>query len=154
MAPARPRTIMRRLAQALLASALAAASAVVPARADENSDRCFKDEGEAAIAACTRAIQSARYSGGTLAAIYHNRAIELRQDGDYDRAIADYGQAIHIDAEFTGAYAGRGLAHEGKGEVEQAKTDYRKALAVAPKYEDGQWAHEMASARLKALGES
>jgi tetratricopeptide (TPR) repeat protein len=145
---------MRRIAQALLASALAAASTVGPARADENSERCFKDEGEAAIAACTRAIQSARFSGGTLATIYHNRAIELRQDGDYERAIADYSQAIHIDAEFTGAYVGRGLAQEGKGEVEKAKTDYRKALTVAPKYDDGQWAHEMASARLKALGEN
>jgi tetratricopeptide (TPR) repeat protein len=154
MAPARACPIMRRLALALLASTLAAASAVGPVRADENSDRCFKDEGEVAIAACTRAIQSARFSGGTLAAIYHNRAIELRQDGDYDRAIADYSQAIHIDAEFTGAYAGRGLALEGKGEVEKAKTDYRKALAIAQKYDDGQWAHEMAGARLKALGEN
>ena len=47
---------------------------------------------------------------------------------------------------------GRGLAYEGKGDVEKAKTDYRKALAVAPKYDDGQWAHETAGARLKALG--
>jgi Tfp pilus assembly protein PilF len=46
------------------------------------------------------------------------------------------------------------LAYEGKGDVEKAKTDYRKALAVAPKYDDGQWAHETASARLKALGEN
>jgi tetratricopeptide (TPR) repeat protein len=143
---------MKRLAQAVLAIALAFAAA--PARADENSDRCFNEEGEAAIAACTHAIQSARFSGETLATLYHNRAIELRQDGDYDRAVADYSQAIRIDAEFTGAYAGRGLAHEGKGEVEQAKADYRKALAIAPKYEDGQWAHETAGARLKALGEN
>jgi Tfp pilus assembly protein PilF len=145
---------MRPLAEAILAIALAGAFAAAPARADENSDRCFKEEGEAAIAACTRAIQSARFSGETLATLYHNRAIELRQDGDYDRAVADYSQAIRIDAEFTGAYAGRGLAYEGKGEVEQAKADYRKALASAPKYDDGQWAHEMAGARLKALGDN
>jgi Tfp pilus assembly protein PilF len=145
---------MRPLAEAILAIALAGAFAAAPARADENSDRCFKEEGEAAIAACTRAIQSARFSGETLATLYHNRAIELRQDGDYDRAVADYSQAIRIDAEFTGAYAGRGLAYEGKGEVEQAKADYRKALAIAPKYDDGQWAHEMAGARLKALGDN
>jgi tetratricopeptide (TPR) repeat protein len=145
---------MKRLARVLFASVLAAVVALAPARADESSDRCFKDEGEAAVAACTRAIQSGRFSGETLATILHNRAIELRQDGDYDRAIADYSQALRIDGDFTGAYAGRGLAYEGKGEVEKAKADYRKALAVAPKHDDGQWAHEMASARLKALGEN
>jgi tetratricopeptide (TPR) repeat protein len=141
---------MKRLALALIVAAVAAA----PAHTDENSDRCFKEEGEAAVAACTRAIQSGKFSGEPLAAIYHNRAIELRQDGDYDRAIADYSQAVRLEPEFTGAYAGRGLAHEGKGEIEKAKTEYRKALAVAPKYDDGQWAHETASARLKALGQN
>ena len=145
---------MKRLALALLAAITAALVAAAPAHADENSGRCFKDEGEAAIAACTRAIQSGKFSGEPLAAIYHNRAIELRRDGDYDRAIADYSQAVRLEPEFTGAYAGRGLAHEGKGEIEKAKTEYRKALAVAPKYDDGQWAHETASARLKALGEN
>ena len=145
---------MKRLALALLGAITAALVAAAPAHADENSDRCFKDEGEAAIAACTRAIQSGKFSGEPLAAIYHNRAIELRRDGDYDRAIADYSQAVRLEPEFTGAYAGRGLAHEGKGEIEKAKTDYRKALAVAPKYDDGQWAHETAGARLKALGEN
>ena len=145
---------MKRLALALLAAITAALVAAAPAHADENSDRCFKDEGEAAIAACTRAIQSGKFSGEPLAAIYHNRAIELRRDGDYDRAIADYSQAVRLEPEFTGAYAGRGLAHEGKGEIEKAKTEYRKALAVAPKYDDGQWAHETASARLKVLGEN
>jgi len=154
IAPARACTIMKRLAQALLVFALAAASAAAPARAEENGDRCFRGEGETAIAACTRAIQSGKFSGETLATLYHNRAIELRQDGDYDRAIADYSQAIQIDADFTGAYAGRGLAYEGKGEVEKAKADYRKALAVVPKYDDGQWAHELAGARLKALGQN
>ena len=145
---------MKRLALALLAAITAALVAAAPAHADENSDRCFKEEGEAAVAACTRAIQSGKFSGEPLAAIYHNRAIELRRDGDYDRAIADYSQAVRLEPEFTGAYAGRGLAHEGKGEIEKAKTDYRKALAVAPKYDDGQWAHETASARLKVLGEN
>jgi hypothetical protein len=78
----RIRTIMKRRAPAVLAAVLAATIAVAPARADQNTDRCFKDEGEAAIAACTRAIQSGKFSGETLATLYHDRAIELRQTGE------------------------------------------------------------------------
>ena len=35
--------------------------------------------------------------------------------------------------------------------TEKAKADYRKALALAQKYDDGQWAHETARGRLEAL---
>jgi Tfp pilus assembly protein PilF len=144
---------MKRLASAVLASVLAAAIAAATARADQNTDRCFNEEGEAAIVACTRAIQSGKFSGATLATLYHDRAIELRQTGDYERAIADYSQALLLDNDLTGAYAGRGLAYEGKGEVVKAKADYRKAVAIAPKYEDGKWAQDIARDRLAALGE-
>ena len=119
---------------------------------DANADRCFAAQGEAAIAACTRAIDSGRFSGPALAAIYDNRAIELRQQGDYDEAIADYSEALRHDAALTGAYTGRGLAYEGSNEIEKAKTDYRMALAVGPKYADGEWAQATARGRLAALG--
>ena len=121
-------------------------------RPDDSGERCFTQAGEAAIAACTRAIQSGRFSGSELASIHENRAIELRQQGEFDRAIADYTAAIHIDAGLPGAYAGRGLAYEGKAEADKAKADYRKALALAQKSDDGQWAHETARGRLEALG--
>jgi tetratricopeptide (TPR) repeat protein len=139
------------LASLISVGALAAAAFAL-ARPDDSGERCFNQEGEAAIAACTRAIQSGRFTGPQLASIYDNRAIELRQQGDFDRAINDYTAAIRIDAELTGAYTGRGLAYEGKAEAERAKADYRKALALAQKYDDGQWAHDTARGRLQALG--
>jgi tetratricopeptide (TPR) repeat protein len=147
---------MKRVA--LSAAALVTAGAVSIAvfglsRLDDSSERCFSQDGDAAITACTQAIQSGRFSGAELASIYDNRAIELRQQGEFDRAIADYSAAIRIDAELTGAYAGRGLAYEGKAEAENAKADYRKALTLAQKYDDGAWAHETARGRLQALGE-
>jgi tetratricopeptide (TPR) repeat protein len=132
-------------------AAVMAAVVVAFGRTDDSAERCFKDDGDAAIAACTRAIRSGRFGGAALAAIYDNRAIELRQQGDYDRAIADYTEALDLDAGLTGAYTGRGLAHEGKAEVDKAKADYRKALAVAPKYDDGEWAHDTARARLATI---
>lgn len=147
---------MKRVA--LSAAALVTAGALSVAvfalmRSDDSGERCFAQDGEAAIAACTQAIQSGRFSGAELASIYDNRAIELRQQGEFDRAIADYTAAIRIDAELTGAFTGRGLAWEGKADAENAKADYRKALALAQKYDDGAWAHETARGRLEALGE-
>ena len=121
-------------------------------RPDDSGEKCFTQTGAAAITACTQAIKSGRFSGAELASIYDNRAIELRQQGDFDRAIADYTAAIHIDAELTGAYTGCGLAYEGKAEAEKAKADYLKALTLAQKYDDGVWAHETARGRLEALG--
>ena len=146
---------MKRVALSMAALVTAGAlgfAAFGLVRPDDSGERCFNQQGEAAITACTRAIQSGRFSGAELASIYDNRAIELRQQGDFDRAIADYTAAIRIDAELTGAYTGRGLAYEGKAEAEKAKADYLKALTLAQKYDDGLWAHETARGRLEALG--
>jgi tetratricopeptide (TPR) repeat protein len=122
-----------------------------PARGDDNSDVCFKKTGPEAIVGCTRAIQSGKFKGSNLAVLYNNRGIEERQLRNFDRAIADYTQAIRLDKDFTGAYAGRGLAWEGKGEIEKAKADYNKALTVVQKYNDGKWAHDTSRDRLAIL---
>ena len=61
--------------------------------------------------------------------------------------------AIRLDPMYTSAYTNRGLAYEDKKDVERAKADFRKALALPPKYTDGQWAHDTARERLSALGE-
>jgi tetratricopeptide (TPR) repeat protein len=135
----------------LVTAAVVAVGAFALVRPDDSGERCFAQDGDAAITACTRAIQSGRFSGSELAGIYDNRAIELRQQGEFDRAIADYTAAIRIDAELPGAYTGRGLAYEGKAQADKAKADYRTALALAQKSDDGQWAHDTARGRLDAL---
>ncbi len=140
-------------AAALVTGAALSAAVFALVRSDESGERCFTQGGDTAVAACTQAIVSGRFSGPELASIYDNRAIELRQQGEFDRAIEDYTSAIRIDAEHAGAYTGRGLAYEGKDEAEKAKADYRKALALDKKYDDGQWAHDIARGRLQALGE-
>ncbi len=137
----------------LIGLGLVAAAAAVAApllRTDDSAQRCFTQQGDAAVAACTRAIQSGRFSGPALAAIYDNRAIELRQLGEFPRAIADYTDAIRHDGALTGAYTGRGLAYEGTNEVAKARADYQKALTLAPKSGDGAWALNVARGRLAA----
>jgi tetratricopeptide (TPR) repeat protein len=146
---------MKRVVPLALAAAsvVAFAAAIATVRHDQSADTCFSQQGEAAVAACTHAIRSGRFSGHDLAAIYQNRAAELRERGEYDQAIADYSEAIRIDSGLSGAYTGRGLAYEGKTEVDKAKADYRQALTLEAKYDDAQWARDTARQRLAAMGE-
>jgi tetratricopeptide (TPR) repeat protein len=144
-------TVKSFVAKGLVGAVAGMVWLAAPARADDNSDACFNKTGQEAITGCTRAIQSGKFKGSGLAVLYNNRGIEERQLRDFDRAIADYTQAIRFDSDFTGAYAGRGLAWEGKGDIEKAKTDYRKALTVKQKYNDGKWAHDTSRDRLAAL---
>ena len=140
---------MKCVASGFLGLALAA----VVASAAVAADACFDKTGDAAIAACTRQINSGEVKGSGLAGLYNARAIEYRQKGIYDKAIADYTEAMKRDRTRTGTYTGRGLAYEGKGELDKAKGDYKKALTVPPKYDDGKWAHDVARDRLKALAD-
>jgi tetratricopeptide (TPR) repeat protein len=45
---------------------------------------------------------------------YINRGIAYYRKGDYDRAIADFDQAIHLDPKFKPAYYNRSVAYEKK----------------------------------------
>jgi tetratricopeptide (TPR) repeat protein len=52
--------------------------------------------------------------------------------GDYDRAIADYNQALRINPQDAYAYNQRGVAWERKGDYDRAIADYTQALQINP----------------------
>ncbi|MGO9486752.1 MAG: tetratricopeptide repeat protein, partial [Rhodomicrobium sp.] len=54
--------------------------------------------------------------------------------GDYDRAIADYDQAISLNPQYATAYYSRGLAYYNKGDYDRAIADYDQAIRLDPKY--------------------
>jgi lipoprotein NlpI len=95
---------------------------------------CQELSGDAAIAACTRDINSGKYTGHDQAVAYYNRGVEYDNKGDYDRALADYSQAIRIDPKYALAYNNRGTAHSNKGDNERAIADYSQAINIDPKY--------------------
>jgi hypothetical protein len=64
--------------------------------AADDGDTCVKESGDQAIAACTRAINSGRYSGRQLAAIFTNRCIEWNVKQESDKGIEDCSQAIRL----------------------------------------------------------
>jgi tetratricopeptide (TPR) repeat protein len=84
-----------------------------------------------------------------LALAYGNRGNVSFLRDDYDGAIADYTRAIARDHRYTSAYTSRGLMHEKKGNLASARADWSAALAVPPKFLDGQWAHDTARRALE-----
>ena len=138
---------------------LAVLSIATPAAADDIT-RCFSETGQAAIAACTRAIKtsagrtspgpagrglSSRDDGGAAvgageairrdpqyAKVYYNRGNAYSNMGDMDRAIADYSAAIRLDPTYANSYYNRGNAYSNKGDTVRAIADYSEAIRLDP----------------------
>jgi len=68
--------------------------------------------------------------GPDSAADYCKRAKTHLDRGNYDRAIADFSQAIALAPGDLSARVGRGLAYHLKGEKDLAAEDFRAALAL------------------------
>jgi len=64
---------------------------------------------------------------------YNNRGLAYYDKGDYDRAIADYDQAIQLEPDAT-TYYSRGLAYYYKGDYDRAIADYDQAIKLKPDY--------------------
>ncbi len=61
-----------------------------------------------------------------------NRGNAYSANGDPDRALQDYDEAIRLDPENAGGYVNRALALARNGDVAAAMTDYAKAIALNP----------------------
>ena len=104
-----------------------------PARADD-METCKKSDGDDALAACTRLISSKTLRGGELAQAYLSRGlIYIRFKADWDRAIADYDEALKLNPKIAGAYTGRAAANLRKGNIDRALPDLNEGLRLDPK---------------------
>jgi tetratricopeptide (TPR) repeat protein len=105
-----------------------------PAAAAPANDNitCANASGDAAIAACGRAIASRKFKGIDLAQLYYNRGVEYAVKGECDRAIADYNQAIRLDPKYVLAYNKRGDCFTRQGSNFRALEDYAKAIELDP----------------------
>ena len=109
--------------------------AATPAAADD-FETCARTSGDQAIAACTRAINSGRYSGRQLAALFANRCAELTNMQESDKAIEDCSQAIQLNPNGADAFSNRGGAYRAKGQYDRAIEDYNQAIQLNPNYAD------------------
>src|SRR5579862_5579884 len=79
--------------------------------AADDSQTCLNGTGDVAIATCSRVIASGDYKGHNLASVYNSRGNAYKAKADYDRAIADYTQAIQLDPTDAATFTGRGIAY-------------------------------------------
>jgi tetratricopeptide (TPR) repeat protein len=84
------------------------------------------------ITACTAVIQSGNESLDNLAGAHYNRAIALNLDGDPDRAVADFNEAIRLKPDFASAYNNRGVVYRQTRDYDRAIKDFDVALRLKP----------------------
>ena len=70
----------------------------------------------------------------TEAHAHYNRGIAYQSKSDYDRAIADFNQAIALHPKDAVAYYNRGIAYKAEGDLDRAIADFNQSIAINPKY--------------------
>jgi len=123
--------ILRASPTFLLFAALFAITLPAPASADDFDD-CARLEGNAGIDACTRGINSGRFSARDLGTLYYNRGI--LQDSN-ELKIQDYTQAIRARPDYASAYYNRGLIYRKMNRLDDALADYTTALRFEQKHD-------------------
>lgn len=86
------------------------------------------------IAACTWLLNSGRLSQDDYPVAYANRGLAHGAAGQYDRAIADFSEAIRLLPEHAVAFHSRGLSYYFKGQYGQAIKDFNQAIRLQPDY--------------------
>jgi tetratricopeptide (TPR) repeat protein len=127
---------MRLLAAAALFAAcflFDGGAAAAPSQSDLESCRQAEDL-DRRIAGCTKIVQDRGTSKEIRVGAYNNRGLAYRWKREYDRAIADFGEALKLDPKYAAGYNNRGLAYSSKEDFERAIADFNEAIRLNPKY--------------------
>ncbi len=89
---------------------------------------------DAAISACTAALQSEVLSETNRRSALNNRGIAYRSKGDYDHAIQDFNQAIQLNPNDDKVLNNLGAAYMMQGDHDHAIQNYDKAIQLNPDY--------------------
>ena len=124
------RIAAKLLAVAMLALAAAPAAAIAP---KDTSDCEQMTNPGLKVTACSRILQSSP-ANDAKAAAYHHRGVGLLLQQNFDRAIAEFNEALRIDPTYKRSYNSRGNAFKGKGELDIAIADYNEAIRLDPSF--------------------
>lgn len=118
---------------------------------DDLKDPKFADQ---RIEACTRAINSGKWSGKNQGINYGNRGIAWRVKGQYDKAIADYSQALDYNPRDFNSCYNRGIAWHYKRQYNNAIADYTRAIQLNPTYTSAYYNRAIAYGRKGQYGKA
>jgi tetratricopeptide (TPR) repeat protein len=82
---------------------------------------------------CTGLISRGIFKGRDLALVFWDRGNAYYAKKDYDRAIADYGEAIRLD-NIAKAFDNRGRAYDDKKDYDRAIADCSEAIRLDPNF--------------------
>src|SRR5262245_63223580 len=122
----------------LRGNCLVAALAVWPfvAQAQSAGSRCLTIDREAPpearISECTAAIESGAWTGRMLGFALKRRADAHAIKRDYDRAIADYTEAIRAYAKYPSTFYRRANTYVAMRDYDHAIADYGEAIRLSP----------------------
>src|SRR5262245_53552970 len=129
--------MLKRVAQHLTTGLLAAfvGFSVAAQQPSPDRTRCVNEGNlfspDERISGCTAVLLTDRETPYNRAVVYHNRGIAYFAKKDYDRAIADYSEAIRLNPS-ANAYGNRGNAHYHKEDYYYAIADYGEAIKLDP----------------------
>jgi tetratricopeptide (TPR) repeat protein len=128
--------LLRSLATGILAALLLAQGSPAQAVSDQQIGWCNGGDNatpELSVGGCTAMIQSGEYSGEELAIVFNNRGIAYFKNGQFERAIQDYDQAIRLSPNFFNALSGRCWNRAIVGsDLAGAIADCNRALTLNP----------------------
>jgi tetratricopeptide (TPR) repeat protein len=108
-------------------------SSLALAATEEDRRNCATERGvDARIAACTRVIEDQATPTTVRTMAFHDRGVAYANKGLQELAIADFDEAIKIDAEDITALSGRGRANLARGQYDRAIGDFTEQLRLIP----------------------
>jgi tetratricopeptide (TPR) repeat protein len=152
---------MRRLVL-LSALLLVAMTSAAPRALAQETDRilCFslgnenykdKDKYDAGESACTRMIDTRKFSGKGLASIHRARGSWRQKKGQLDASLADYAIAIQIEPKNVESFDYRADVYQQKGDFDRALADYDRASKLDPLYAAAHFSRGMIYEKKKDL---
>jgi S1-C subfamily serine protease len=104
----------------------------VSSTAADDPTTCMGGAPEVAISACTRIISAGTLTTSELVLAYSFRGLHLEQNGEFDKALADYDKAIQLDPKSPVPFGGRGITYLEKGDYDRAISALSEAIRLSP----------------------
>ena len=104
-----------------------------PSWTDQDEDDCTRSQDpDKVIPACTKMAEDRTDTPHNRAVAYYDRGNAYKDLKDYDRALADYGDALKLDPRYAHAYLNRGFVYAAKNDADHALADLNRSIQLDP----------------------
>jgi len=136
-----------RTALFLLAIACIALCIALPARAATDPPgwgQCNSQDDAQKIAGCTQVLRSGVTDPMKLAVAHNNRGVAYANQGRYQDAVQDFGEAIRLNPTSSGAYNNRAGVYIAEGRFDDAIQELTQSMKLDPTQPDAYFLRGMA----------